>query len=125
MVLQHIKKGSLLPQDVQTLQALYPGLHSAIANKISQEIINHKTAGGNIPYSQRVSMSLLLGNSLDSTMTPQSGQAIIHSAGPQQMQQSKPEKSGGKATGAQLKAIDKVTNLYQTPSEARQASKTK
>lgn len=126
MALQHVKDGTLLPQDVQTLRTIYPGLHDAIIKKMSDSLIAHKAEGGTIPYPQRVSMNLLMGGApLDSTMTPQVMQSIMMSASPKSQIQAEQTKSGGKkaGTGVALNQINKVNSLYQTPLEARQADK--
>lgn len=123
MVLKHVKDGTLLPQDVQTLRTIYPGLHDAMIKKITDGIIQKKTGDFHMPYSQRVSLNLLLGgNPLDSTMTSQSMQAIMHSSINQQMQQQQP-KEKGKASGSTLSQINKVNDLYKTPLEARASNR--
>lgn len=128
MVLKHVKDGTLLPQDVQTLQAIYPSLHNALVQKIGEQLIQKKTDGQAIPYHQRVSLSQLLdGNPLDSTMTSASAQAIIHSAGSQQaaQQQGSSGRSQPKVSQATLSQVNKVNALYATPLQARQFQKVK
>jgi hypothetical protein len=124
LVLQHTKNGTLLPQDVATIQTLYPGLHSAMIQKLNNEMIEHKTAGKQIPYAQRVSLSLLMGSSpLDSSMSPSNMISIMKSAGPQQAQQQAGPQKQKPATGVMLKQINKTNELYATPMEARQENK--
>jgi len=64
-------------------------------------------------------LSMLLGQPLDSSMTPQGMQAIINSAGPMQ-QQAGQEKQPKKASGVELDQLNKVDSLSELPSEARQ-----
>jgi len=126
LILKYAKEGTLLPQDVQTIQAIYPGLHSALVNKLNSAMIEQKSAGKSIPYAQRVSLSMLMGSTpLDSTMTPQNMQAVMHSAGMQQQAQQVAQASrrSGKPSSATLNQINKVNSLYQTPLEARAANK--
>lgn len=121
MALKHVKEGTLIPQDVQTMQAIYPGLHAAMISKINTELINQKSEGKHIPYSQRVALSLFTGSNLDSTMSPMSMQSVIQSGAQQQAQRQ--DAGNKKASGTELKAIDKVNDLYATPLQRRQIDK--
>ena len=123
MALKYAKEGKLLPQDVQTLQTVYPGLHSAIVNKLTSQMIADKAQGKSIPYAQRTSLSLLMGTPLDSTQTPQAMQAVIMSQGTQQAMQQLGGKSQKKASNVELKQIDKFNQLVATPLQARQIDK--
>lgn len=126
MVLQHIKNGTLQAQDVQTLNTIYPNLHNKLVSRLNDNLIKVKSEGLVIPYSQRQGLSLLMGIPLDSTMTPLSMQSVIQSALPQQQgqqTQSTKHRGSGKTSGATLKQINKVTDLYQTPLEARASDK--
>lgn len=117
MPLKYIKDGTLQASDVLALHSIYPGVHSAYVNKITNELINNK--GAQIPYSQRVGLNLLMGGApLDSTMTPSAAQAIIHS----QMAQQTPQAQGGqkKASGTELKQVNQVNSLYATKNQASQ-----
>lgn len=123
MALKHAKDGTLLPQDVQTLQTIYPGLHKAIVQKLTNELIQHKSDGNQLPYHQRQSLNMLIGGApLDSTMTPGSMQAVIAAAGTQQMNKQAVQ-SQKKASGSELSQINKVNALYQTGNQAREAQK--
>lgn len=120
LILQHVKHGTLLPQDVQTLNTIYPGLHNKMVSLLTQSIIQAKADGKTIPYKTKMSMGLLMGYPLDSTMNPASSQAIIQSAGPQQMNRQTASKAPRNATGVQLKQMNNVASMYQTPLESRQ-----
>lgn len=125
LVLQHIKDGNLRPQDVSTLQNLFPGLYKTLQSQVGEQMIDAKTKGIDIPYSQKKSLSLFLGQPMDSTMTPYAMQAIIKSAAAQQSNRQQQRQPHQKATEAELKQVDKVDSLYQTPLEARQANRNK
>lgn len=75
-ILEHIKKGTLLPQDMKTLQTIYPGFYQKMSEALMNGLTTHKSEGGEVPYRVRQSLSLFLGQPLDSTFTPQSIQAI-------------------------------------------------
>lgn len=123
MALKYAKDGTLLPQDVHALRTIYPGLHDSIIKKITAGLIDNK--GAHIPYNQRVGMNMLIsGAPLDSTMTPMSAQAIMHSNASQQQ----PQAQGGShkaGTGVALRQVNKVNDLFQTSSQARMAHRNK
>jgi hypothetical protein len=124
LVLQHVKNGTLQAADVQTLHAIYPALHSTMVQKLTNGLIEKSPT---MPYAQRVSLSNLIGGTpLDSTMTPQSMQAIIQSSVSQQVQRQQNAQGGSKqkkTSAATLDQLNKVDRLYQTPSEARAEDK--
>lgn len=125
LVFQHMKDGTLIPQDMTTLKTLYPGLYGSMSQKVGESLIHAKTKGKTIPYKQKMALSLFLGEDLDSTLTPQSLQAIMKSQGPQQAVQQAEKAENNKASGAELTQMNKVDALSQTPLQARQASETK
>lgn len=129
LALQHVKKGTLLPQDVQVLRTVFPNLHDAMIGKISTALIQNPDAKQNIPYAQRVSMNMFIGgNPLDGTMTPMAMQSIIHSASPQSQIQAAQTKSGGQrghSSQSVLSQINKVNALTSTSTQASQINKRK
>lgn len=124
MVVQHAKDGMLVPSDVMTLKALYPELHKEISQKAMEALITAKTKNMEIPYKQKQALSLLFGEPLDSTMTQSSMQAIIRSAGPQQAQQQQKSKPK-KASGTELKQINRVNDMDATALQDRLMDKAK
>lgn len=119
LVSQFIKDGTFTPQDLTTLQSIYPGLYKSMVSKAGEALIEAKTKDVEIPYKQKRSLSLLLGQPLDSTMTQQSMQAIMMANGGAQSPQSQPKK----ATGVELKQINKVDSMAETPLESRQINR--
>lgn len=126
-LIQSVKQGTLLPQDITTVKTIYPALYSSMASKASESLIEAKAKDKEIPYKQRLSLSMLLGEPLDGTMTPMAMQAILHSAGPQQAQNqqkgSAPKKE--KATAEDIKQMNRVDQLDQTTLQARQINRNK
>lgn len=123
-VLNLIKNGALTPDDVATIKNVHPDMYAMLSQKLSDEILNATAKGKKIPYSMRMSLSLFLGQDLDSTMTPQS----ILSNQPQQAPM--PQGAGGpgavgtpKKTKGSMMALSKIPGMYQTPGQARQAKK--
>lgn len=121
-VLPKVKDGSITPQDLQHLNTLYPGLLNHLKQTVSSEMANHLSDGGKIPYKTRMGLSLLLGQPLDSTLTPQGIQAaqatFQQNASPTQPA---PQARGG--AGHSMKALSKISEIDQLPSQARQAAK--
>lgn len=120
MALHHIKNSSLLPQDVQTIHALYPNYYTKMSQELTNAMTDHLSKDGDIPYSTRQSLSLFLGQPLDSTMTFQSIQSVqaIY-ANKSQPTQNPPVTKNKRNTSK----IGKLADNLQTPlqkSEARQ-----
>ncbi len=67
-----LKQGVLTSEDVHHLNAIYPGIKNRLGEKISQEMAAHIARGEVIPYDIRFGLSTLMGQPMDSSMTPQS-----------------------------------------------------
>lgn len=119
LILQHVKDGTLRPDDISVLRNLYPELQKSIVSKASEALITAQSENKEIPYKQKQTLSLLLDQPLDSTMTPQSMQAIIKSAAPQQMKNQQKNTQPKKASAAELSQINKVIKNDETPLQAR------
>lgn len=117
MPLQYIKDGTLKPQDIQTLQAIHPMAYPKLMQKITNEMTNHLSDGGKIPYHVRQSLSLFMGQPLDSTLTPQSILAAQSTFMPSPMAQ------GQKPHKPAVNSFKKLAGLDQTPLQKREASK--
>lgn len=126
LILQHVKDGMLLPSDIMTLRALYPSLHEKMKEKGFEALVGAKEKGVEIPYKMKQSLSLLMGQDLDSTMSQESMLAIIKSAGTQQAQnQQKNNPKPKKASGVELNQINKVNDMSATSLQERQMDKAK
>lgn len=117
LALQHVQNGTVQPLDLNTLKTLYPTLHQSMVEKSGSALIDAKTNGLEIPYKQRKGLSDLLGQPLDTPMTPMSMQAIMKVNMPSQAPQSqvKPKK----ASGTELKQINKTNEQLATPDQSR------
>lgn len=116
-VMQHIKDGVLTSKDVQDFGALYPDLYKSMRSKMYGSMVAHVAAGGTVPYSTRMGVSLFLGNPVDSTLTPeaiQAAQATFLASGGQQQ---------GAQKGGDKKPLSKMASMTQTPAQAREQSK--
>lgn len=75
-IIQNIKDGRLLPEDVQTIKALYPDYYNKVGQELSMAMADHLERGGTVPYRLKQSISMYLGHPMESTMTPQAIQSI-------------------------------------------------
>lgn len=111
-VLQRVKDGSVQLSDLQDLKALYPGLYPVMAQQLSNQMTNRTADNGAIPYKTKVGLSLFLGQSLDTSMSPASILAAQpQPKTPQQAQANKGTKRGTSTLG-------KSNSQYLTPNQA-------
>lgn len=121
LVLQHIKDGTLQPLDLATLNTVYPQLSQSLKPKAFGALVDAKEKGKEIPYHQKRGLGDLMGQPLETTMTPMAMQAIIKANTPMQAPQS--QKQPRKASGIELKQINQVNQNSETPLQARLADK--
>lgn len=121
-IISRIKNGTIQPDDLMTLDSIYPKLGQKIREKATEILANTNADESKISYKHRQGLSLLLGEPLDSTMTMQSMQAIIQSQAPKTPPPSAPGQNK-KASGVELKQINEVNKLSETPLQARQIDK--
>lgn len=112
LILQRIKQGTILPQDVTTLKTLYPSLYNHMSQKLLESAIDHKSKGGNIPYKARLGLSAFSGQPLDSSITPLN---ILSNQPPPPMPPAQPNSKAG--------ALNKLPGLSMSGPQAREAHK--
>lgn len=123
-ILGHVRNGTVQPADIQTLTTLYPQLFKSIQEKTFESLVDAKTAGREIPYKQKIGLSMLLGQPLDATMTQSAMQAIMTAnAGAKTESQGQPPQAHSAVSTATQKAMAKVDDLYKTPLEKIQTGK--
>ena len=116
-ILDHVNKGDLTPEHMQHFTSLYPEVHKFLSNEMTKQITEAQLDGKKPPYGKRQAMSLFLGATLDSTISPAAIQTIqgIYASQQQAQQQQAPTKpKKGTAT------LSKVSNSSLTDSQARQ-----
>lgn len=118
-VLKHMNHGTLLPEDVISLRTIYPSLYSSLSQKIVNQIIDLKDKKNSIPYPKRMTLSLFLGQPLDSTLTPQAIQGIQMSG---QIAQSQPQAPQQRKKHS-MTALNKLSGSFATPDQARQTKR--
>lgn len=87
-VLNSVKNGTLIPQDIETLNAVYPGLYEVMRNQVMDKLISKvgKQKSLLLPYNKRMSLSFFLGMPLDSTLKPRSIMSNQQAFGTMQIQ---------------------------------------
>jgi hypothetical protein len=122
LIYRHIAEGTLTSKDVQDVNAMYPALRQQMVQKVTEAMVHKLSNGGSVPYTIRRGLSLLTGQAMDSTFTPQ---AILAAQGtyqtasaPQQLPQGQ---GASKAKGGTSK-LGRQAKDAQTPAQARAAA---
>lgn len=122
IVLDHVKEGTLLPEDLVTLQSVAPGLYERLKQKLNTEMIDHLSEDDAVPYKTRLGIAMFLGQPLDSTMTPEGIQALQAARIPPQQ----PQMAQGKEPSAtSMQKLSKIGAETATPGQQRQMAKAK
>lgn len=123
MVMKHIKDGTLLPQDVEAVKTLYPKFYEKMSQQLVDEMTNHLADKKIVPYKLRQSMSLFLGQPLDSNLTP----ANIMAAQAVFMKQKMPAPPGAPGAGSKhsTKGMSDIANQYRTRDQSAIARQSK
>ncbi len=117
MVMHQIKAGTITPDSIAHLNALFPALYPHMQSQISQAMAEHIAKGGTVPYQTRVGLSIFMQQPMDSTFMP----ANILAAQPQGGQPQAPRQGKKSST----KDIGKIAQAAQTPLQASQARQSK
>lgn len=124
LALKHVKNGTLQDSDLQTMDTIYPGLRQQMSGQVYNEMIESLNSGGTVPYKQRIGLSKLMGQPLDSSMRQPIMQTISLANAPR-MPQAPQMGSGKKPSRSTASSMLKASAIYQTPSQARSASRLK
>lgn len=119
LIYQHLKEGTLVPQDLATLSTLYPKLRQAMQDRAFESLANAKAAGKELTHKQKRQLGILLGQPVTVQQTPQAIAAILHANAPTQMPQ--PAKGPKKATAVELRQINRVNDISETPLQRLQS----
>jgi hypothetical protein len=121
IILNRIKDGTLLPDDMKCVSAIYPKLYERLKVQLTQELATRMEKNETIPYKTRISLSMFMTQPLDATLQPMSIQAAqAGSVKPQEQQQGQPQGGGNKGS---MKALNKVASSYMTPAQSRVSHK--
>lgn len=114
-ILNKVKSGTLLPTHMKAFTSMYPELHSELSKQMTKKISEIQADESKRPkYHTRQAMSLFLGASLDSTMTPQNIMAAQSVFAQQKAQMQAPAKKGSDS------GMSKVAQAAMTPAQARE-----
>lgn len=113
VVMDKIGHGRLVPQDIVTLQTIYPDLYNRMTSTLTNDLTNAISEGKHIPYNARMSLSMLLAVPLDSTLTPQS----INNAQPKNAQQQQPQQNQQSAPKKTTSALNKMSQNAMTSNQ--------
>lgn len=111
-VLQKVKDGTIHSEDIKHLQNLYPKLHERMVQKMNDQMTEHLSKGNEIPKKLQRSLSLFLGQNLNSSITPQallSSQSTFLPNAPQPTQQQP------KQHKTPENSLKKISSLDATP----------
>lgn len=116
-ILTRITKNTILPQDVMALHAMYPELYNKLRLSLTNEMIEVHSKGELIPYKLKQSLSMFMGEPLDSTLSPagimgaQSSFALQKAPSPNQ-----PAPQGG----SDKSKLSKSTANFRTAEQSRE-----
>ncbi len=85
-VMHEVEKGTLEPEHVKHLSAMYPELESLLQKRVTHQVLKAQMDGTKPGYAVRQSLSLLLGTPLSASLTPQGIQAAQAVFAPKQGQ---------------------------------------
>lgn len=121
MLFQHVKNGTLTPQDMATAKNIYPGFVEHMKKELMDAMTDHLAEGHHIPHHLRRGIAALLEQPMDSTQTLQSMQAVMRANAPMVQQMPAGKKgAGSKVSGSALSQVNKVNSMFLTQLEATQ-----
>lgn len=123
LILDKIQKGTLLPQDLQAVQTIYPNLYKNLQSKIMAQVVDMKQKGKTIPYAQRLQLSSFLGTPLDSTSSPQGVLNLQLVQSPSQSQGKGSESGAMKPTQKGESKLGGLAKSAMTQSQMRQQAR--
>jgi len=119
LILHKIQQGQLNSEDLKTLSTIYPSLYDGLRSKMMEQVANAEHRGRTIPYKTRTSLSLFMGQPLDSTMKPMSIMSMQAVQSGKQGQQQAPQSppGGGKGAPRSTASLSKLPGMYSTPAQ--------
>lgn len=114
-VVDHIKSGTLEPEHVKHMNQLYPELSNHLQKKIMEKVTDAQMKNEKPPYKVRQSLSLFMGQPLDSNLTQQN----IAAAQMSFISQKSAPPAGGQNKGS-TKGLSDVSNQFRTHDQSIQ-----
>lgn len=121
-ILKDVKEGTITPDDLQALNAVYPALYNGLKAKMLESIVSAKASERVLPYKTVLGASAFLGMPLEASIMPQNLSAGITQATPSvDPQQSNLGHSRGVKSG--FKELSKLPNNSLTTQQAREQAR--
>lgn len=112
LIFKRVSEGNAVPQDFQTLQAVYPKLRARIADRAFEKLAETSAAGKKLTYKQKRGLGALVGEPVTLQQSPIAIAAIMQANAPMQMPAPPPKQK--KASSTELNQINKVNELSET-----------
>lgn len=119
IVLKAMREGSITPDDIKHLNALYPALVARMQSKLGQKMIEAKSEQQQLPYKTKIALSAFLMQPLDSSMQPN---AIMQNQSAIVAAQGLGRQPAAKQNGDMSK-LSKVADLNKTSLQNRTAQR--
>ncbi len=117
-IFQRIKDNSLVPQDLQILNALHPEYYGHMKQAVISAMTDMASKGEKIPFSMRQSLSLFVGQDLDSSFSPANILAAQATFINQRSGSQNPKEAPKKGSTNKL---GEVADRYQTANQGAEA----
>lgn len=109
-IMNNIQHGTLTSKDIAHLHNMYPALYDQMKSELMHSMVEHLSKDNSVPYKTRLSLSLFLGQPLDSSMKSAS---IIASQPQPQQQQNKP------VPATRANKMGQIASMDATPLQAQ------
>lgn len=114
----HIRNGTLQTTDIQDIGTMYPGVYKQMQANLMNEVTKLRSEGKPVPLRVQQSMSLFMGQAMNTSMTP----ASIMAAQPQP-QQAPQAQANGKVSAKAGTEMKKGANSYKTTTQAAEGDR--
>lgn len=118
VLFDHIRNGSLQLTDVQDIKSMYPGVYNQMQQNLMNEITKLKDSGKPVPMRIQQSVSLFMGQALNSSMSPSS--IIAAQPKPRMAPQAQ---QNGKISAKAGTDMKKTANSYKTTTQAAEGDR--
>lgn len=123
--MEKIKEGSLVPDDIETLTAVYPKMYQEMQKSIMSAMVDYVDKNGvnEIPNQTKMMLSLFLGQDMDASSSPQAiyaNQAIL--GGARQQNQAQNQQQIARPSQKGLSSLNKSESLLTAQQESSQRS---
>lgn len=121
-IMHDLSKGTLTPEHIQHMQAMYPEVLEAVQKKATEKIIKSQLEGKKPNAKVRQGMSLLMGTSLSGPLTPQSIMAAqsVFQAQKSSPEDKQPSQQATKKQSGSKKALSNSEKSFLTGDQARE-----